>query len=158
MPADVRMRGFQQRTEVTVVLRLIEERVRPLASEQVDINEAAGRVLAADLTAPVAVPGFDRAAMDGYALRGRETFGADGYAPFDFAVVGEAFPARPFPGPVGPGQAVRIMTGAPMPAGADAVIPAEATATAEGGRGVRVSEAVAPGRHVGRRGEDIEAG
>src|SRR5437588_9517796 len=128
MPADVRMRGFQQRTEVSVVLRLIEERVRPLASELLDVNEAAGRVLAANVTAPLPVPGFDRAAMDGYALRGRETFGADSYVTLEFTIVGESWPARPFAGMVEPGQAVRIMTGAPMPPGADAVLQAEAAA------------------------------
>src|SRR4051812_28463080 len=122
MPPDVRMRGFQQRTEVADLLRLIEERVRPLGAEMVDIALGAGRVLAADVAAPVPVPNFDRAAMDGYALAGGETFGADSYAPLEFEIVGEALPARPFPGMVTSGQAVRIMTGAPLPAGADAVI------------------------------------
>jgi molybdopterin molybdotransferase len=102
------------------------------------------------------MPGFDRAAMDGYALRGSETFGADQYNPLEFAVVGQALPGRPYAGSVGAGQAVRIMTGAPLPAGADAVLQAEA-AEETAGR-LRVSEAVPPGRHVGRRGEDIEPG
>jgi molybdopterin molybdotransferase len=74
--------------------------------------------------------------------------------------VGEAYPARPFDVAVGSGQAVRIMTGAPMPEGADAVAPAEvACESAESDRRiVQLREAVAPGRHVGHRGEDIEAG
>src|SRR5262249_26694017 len=88
------------------------------------------------------------------------TFGADAYSPVEFEVVGEAWPARPFAGGVGPGQAVRVMTGAPMPDGADAVAPAEvATELAAGAtRKVQLRGPVAPGRHVGRRGEDIEAG
>jgi molybdopterin molybdotransferase len=94
--------------------------------------------------------------MDGYALRGSETFGAGPYNPLEFDIVGEALPGRPFPGAVQPGQAVRIMTGAPLPQGADAVLQAEA-AEETGGR-VSVADAVSPGRHVGRRGEDIEAG
>lgn len=160
MSQDVRMRGFQQRTEVAAVLRLIEERVRPLGTEGVQLWHAAGRVLASDVVAPSSVPGFDRAAMDGYALRGNETFGADAYAPLEFTIVGEALPARPFAGTVSPGQAVRIMTGAPLPAGADAVVQAEVTTEleADGARKVRIMEAAPPGRHVGRRGEDIEAG
>src|SRR5438309_1053354 len=122
---DVRMRGFQSRTEVSAVWQLLDARVRPLPAEAVSLREAAGRVLAADVTADVAVPAFDRAAMDGYALRGEETFGCDAYNPLEFEVIGDCFPARPFGAAVQPGQAVRIMTGAPLPAGADAVLQAE---------------------------------
>jgi molybdopterin molybdotransferase len=153
---DVRMRGFQDRAEVGAVVALIDGRVRPLPAEDVDLRAAAGRVLAADVTAGVAVPGFDRAAMDGYALRGGETFGAGPYNPLEFEVVGTSLPGRPFAGRVGSGQAVRIMTGAPLTDGADAVLPAENAEECD--ERVRVSEAVPPGRHVGRRGEDVEAG
>src|SRR5262245_20144116 len=156
---DVRMRGFRDRAEVADLLRLLEARLRPLPSEDVTLPQAAGRVLAADVVAPVSVPAFDRAAMDGYALRGGETFGASPYNPLDFRVVGQALPARPFPGQVGAGQAVRIMTGAPLPSGADAVLQAEVAEELAGDPPrLRVSEAVPPGRHVGRRGEDVEAG
>jgi molybdopterin molybdotransferase len=155
---DVRMRGFQQRAEVAAVLRLIDERVRPLPSERVDVLSAAGRVLAEEVIAPCPVPGFDRAAMDGYAVRGSETFGADSYTPLELAILGEALPGRPFGEQVGPGQAVRIMTGAPLPAGADAVVPAEAAGETDNGARVRITEPAPPGRHVGKRGEDIEQG
>ena len=160
MAADVRMRGFQQRTEVEAVLRLLETRIEPLGPETVGLDQAAGRVLAGEITAPVPVPGFARAAMDGYALKGSETFGADSYSPLEFVIVGEALPGRPFAGRVNPGEAVRIMTGAPLPDGADAVVQAEATTEKTSGarRLVALSEAVAPGRHVGQVGEDIEAG
>src|SRR5262245_43670797 len=159
-PADVRMRGFRQRSEVAAVLQLLDQRLRPLDTEAVELPAAAGRVLAADVTAAVAVPAFARAAMDGYALRGAETFGADEYTPLEFQVVGEALPARPHGGAVGPGQAVRVMTGAPLPAGADAVVQAEACEERDGpgGRCVAVREPVPPGRHVGQVGEDIAPG
>jgi molybdopterin molybdotransferase len=150
------MRGFQDRTEVTDVLTLLDTRLQPLPAEPSDLHEAAGRVLAADVVADVAVPAFDRAAMDGFALRGAETFGAGPYNPLEFAIVGDSFPGRPFPGVVQPGQAVRIMTGAPLPQGADAVLQAEAAEEADGR--LRVADAVPPERHVGRRGEDIESG
>jgi molybdopterin molybdotransferase len=153
---DVRMRGFQDRAEVDAVIALIDKRVAVLPPEPVDLHAAAGRVLAADVTATVPVPAFDRAAMDGYALRGSETFGAGPYNPLEFEVVGLALPGRPFARPVEPGQAVRIMTGAPIPEGADAVLQAENAE--EAGTRVRVTDAVPPGRHVGRRGEDIEVG
>jgi molybdopterin molybdotransferase len=159
---DVRMRGFQDRTEVSAALALLEARLQPLPSEEVELAGAAGRVLAADVVAEVAVPPFDRAAMDGYALRADETFGAGPYNPLEFTVIGEVFPGRPFAGSVGSGQAVRIMTGAPIPPGADAVLQAEAAeevpaAAGEGPR-VGVTDAVPPGRNVGRRGEDVEPG
>ena len=153
---DVRMRGFQDRTEVSEVLALLDRRLSALDAETVPLAEAAGRVLANDIEAETAVPNFARAAMDGYALRGDETFGAGSYSPLDFVVIGEAYPGRPYPGTVQVGQAVRIMTGAPLPAGADAVMQVEATEEINGG--VRVSESVSPGRHVGKRGEDIEPG
>lgn len=153
---DVCMVGFRQRAEVADVYALLQAHCSPLPSESVSLLACATRVLAADVVADVCIPGFDRAAMDGYALRAEETFGAGAYNPLEFAVIGEALPGRPSCGPVGVGQAVRIMTGAPLPAGADAVLQAEA-ATETAGR-VRVTEAVAPGRNVGRRGEDIPAG
>jgi molybdopterin molybdotransferase len=150
------MRGFQDRAEVQDVFRLIDGRVRPLPAQPEPVAQAAGRVLGEDVVAPVAVPGFDRAAMDGYAVRAEETFGAGPYNPLDLRVLGEALPGRPFAGDVPPGHAVRIMTGAPVPAGADAVVPVE-VAQEEAGV-LRVTEPVSPGRHVGRRGEDIEPG
>jgi molybdopterin molybdotransferase len=153
---DVRMRGFRDRAEVVDVVALLAARVQPLLSETVALQEAAGRVLAEDVLSCVAVPSFDRAAMDGYALRGEDTFGAGPYNPLELEVIGEALPGRPFAGSVQPGQGVRIMTGAPLPAGADAVLQAEA-AEESAGR-LRVSDAVPPGRHVGWRGEDIGAG
>jgi molybdopterin molybdotransferase len=153
---DVRMRGFPDRAEVEEVIRLLDERVRPLPAEVVPVPQAGGRVLAAEVISEVAVPGFDRAAMDGYAVRAEETFGAGPYNPLEWRVLGEALPGRPFAGRVAPGQAVRIMTGAPVPAGTDSVVPVE-VAQEEAGV-LRVTEPVSPGRHVGRRGEDIEPG
>jgi molybdopterin molybdotransferase len=158
MTTDVRMRGFRERTEVAAVEQLILDRLRPLPSELIALPAAAGRVLAGDVVAPCPVPGFDRAAMDGYAVRGNETFGADAYAPLEFAIVGAALPGRAFTGHVAAGQAVRIMTGAPLPAGADAVVPAENASEIANGTKVRLTEPAPPGRHVGKRGEDIEPG
>ena len=153
---DVRMRGFPDRAEVEEVIRLLDERVRPLPAEVVPVPQAGGRVLAAEVISEVAVPGFDRAAMDGYAVRAEETFGAGPYNPLEWRVIGESLPGRPFAGQVPPGQAVRIMTGAPVPAGTDAVVPVEVAQETAGV--LRVTEPVSPGRHVGRRGEDIEPG
>lgn len=153
---DVRMRGFRDRADVADAHALIDARRNSLPAEAIALADAAGRVLAAPIVARIAVPAFDRAAMDGYALRAEETFGATSYTPLELRIVGESLPARPHLGEVLPGQAVRIMTGAPMPAGADAVLPAEAAAEHDGA--LRVAEPVPPLRHVGRRGEDIAPG
>jgi molybdopterin molybdotransferase len=154
--ADVRMRGFKQRMEVHRFLALIRERVRPLAAEQVPLACAAGRVLAGSVVSAVDVPAFPRSAMDGYALRSEETFGAGQYNPLSFRVIGEVTPGRVFPGTVQPGQAVRIMTGAPIPEGADAVLMAEAASEADGV--MTATEPVTPRKNIGRIGEDIKAG
>jgi molybdopterin molybdotransferase len=155
---DVRMRGFRDRAEVADVTALVDARAERLPAERVPLGRLAGRVLAAAVVSPVNVPGFARAAMDGYAVRAEDTFGADGYNPLPLAVVGEALPGRPFAGVVGPGQAVRVMTGGPVPAGADAVLRAEAADPDPATGRVRAREPVSPGRHVGRTGEDVTAG
>src|SRR5688572_708819 len=125
IPKDVRMHGFSQRAEVGTVVDWIDAHARPLAPVSVGLDHAAGRVLAEQVIASIDVPAFDRSAMDGYALHGAETSGASDYNPLAFDVVGEALPARPFDGAVLPGTAVRVMTGAALPAQADAVVPAE---------------------------------
>jgi molybdopterin molybdotransferase len=153
---DVRMRGFRDRSEVEDGVALLASRLHALGPEAVSLHEAAGRVLAEDIVAKVAVPPFDRSAMDGYALHGEETFGAAPYNPLDLSVVGEAFPARPFASVLEAGQAVRIMTGAALPAGADAVLQAEAAEEVAGK--LKICAPVPPGRNVGRRGEDIAIG
>lgn len=94
--------------------------------------------------------------MDGYALRGEETFGADTYTPALFRVVGRSRPGHRFGGQVEAGEAVEIATGAPLPAGADTVVPVEVTRLE--GEFLRVVEPVPPGRHVSTQGEDILAG
>jgi molybdopterin molybdotransferase len=153
---DLSMRRL---TAVDDVLRLIEDRVHPLDGEAISLGEAAGRVLAADVVAPVDVPHFDRSAMDGYALRGRETADADRERSLEFTIIGDSLPGRPFVGHVASGQAVRIMTGAPLPEGTDAVVELESALQAGATASlVRVMKAVPPGRNVGKRGEDIEKG
>jgi molybdopterin molybdotransferase len=156
MSRDVRMRGFAERADVEEVERFLAEVTRRLPAEPVPVLACAGRVLAADVRSDCSVPPFPRAAMDGYAVRGEDTFGASSYDPIELVVRGEALPGRPFPGTVERGQAVRIMTGAPLPAGADAVVMAEVCSEVDGRLAVR--EAVAPRRNVGTVGEDIRAG
>jgi molybdopterin molybdotransferase len=153
---DVRMRGFTGRALVDDALRWVDEHSESLPGETIAFDVAHGRVLAADVSSPLDVPSFDRSAMDGYAVRGTETEGASDYNPLSFPIVGESMPGHPFSKIMPPGTAVRIMTGAPVPTGADAVVPAEyATETAEM---VGITSTVSPGKHVGRRGEDVSEG
>lgn len=154
--ADVRMRGFARRTTVEAALNWVDAQLQPLAAQDVKLLQAAGRVLADDVTSPCDVPGFDRAMMDGYAVQAASVAGATVYNPIELELVGEAFPGRPATGEVRTATAVKIMTGAPLPAGADAVLPAEFAEPA--GARVRARGEVAPGKHVGPRGEDITAG
>ena len=150
------MKGFAERADVEEVERFLAGHARALEPEPVPVEACAGRVLAQDVAAAVDVPGFARSAMDGYALRGADTFGASAYDPIALRVVGQALPGAPYPGRVAAGEAVRVMTGAPVPEGADAVAMAEVCE--ERGGSVAISEPVAPRKNVGAIGEDVRAG
>jgi molybdopterin molybdotransferase len=155
-PNDVRMRGFPERADVEAVRRLLDGAVRRLPPEEVPVTDCAGRVLARRIDAPVDVPGFDRAAMDGFAVVAEDSFGASPDDPLPLSIAGESRPGHPFDGKVEKGQAVRIMTGAPVPSGADAVIPAEVTR--EERSTVQLLAPITPGKNVGRRGGDVRRG
>jgi len=150
------MRGFAERADVEEVQAFLAKAVGCLGPERVELLACVGRVLAEDVTSEFDVPGFDRSAMDGYAICGEDSFGASSYDPLRLDLIGESLPGRPFPGRVEAGEAVRIMTGAPMPAGADAVVMAEVCE--ELPSAVELRDAVAPRKNVGAAGEDIRAG
>ncbi|MCE7027775.1 gephyrin-like molybdotransferase Glp [Jiella avicenniae] len=119
----------------------------------VPLREAAGRILAEDVLAKRTQPGFDASAMDGYALRAEDT-----RAPFRaLAVVGESAAGRAFDGRIGPGEAVRIFTGAPVPEGADAILIQEDAERSEDGALIP-QEGVSPGQHIRPAGVDFSAG
>jgi molybdopterin molybdotransferase len=135
--------------------------VTRLEPVEVDLRDALGLVLAEQVTAPEAVPPFPNTAMDGYAVRAADTAGASEGAPVRLRVVGELAAGHAPTVPVGDGEAIRIMTGAPIPDGADAIVMVERTerdASAEDGDGVLITLAVEPGLHVRRAGGDLEAG
>jgi molybdopterin molybdotransferase len=124
---------------------------RPVETEMVPLAEAWGRVLARDVVAARDNPPFPASAMDGYAVRA-----ADAVPGARLRVVGVAAAGRRFPGDVGPGEAVRIFTGAPVPEGADLVVIQEDT-TAEAGE-VILAENRDPGPHIRPRATDFAAG
>jgi molybdopterin molybdotransferase len=156
MTRDVRMRGFAERADVEEVEGFLARAAGALDAEPVELLESAGRVLAEGVRSDVDVPPFARSAMDGFAVRGEDTFGASDYDPVRLAILGEALPGASYRGNVSRGQAVRIMTGAPVPRGADAVVMAEVCT--QRGAEVEVSEPVAPRKNVGAVGEDIRRG
>lgn len=125
-------------------------------TETVPLDDARGRVLAERIDADLDVPGFDRASLDGYALRGRDTFGADETDPARLRIVGTVHAGEAPETEVGDGEAVEISTGAVMPSGADAMVPVERTD--EDGGDVLVRTGVAPGDNVMLAGADVAAG
>lgn len=125
----------------------------PLAAELVDLSQAAGRVLAADVVARRPQPPFAASAMDGYAVRAADL----AQVPARLAVIGESAAGLGFDGRLGAGEAVRIFTGAPVPEGADAILIQEDAVLRDDGA-IEAAEAVPPGRHIRRAGLDFEAG
>ena len=124
----------------------------PVPAEEVALYDARGRVLAADVVAGTALPSFDNSAMDGYAVRAAEVAGAPVTLPVAFDIPAGRTDVPPLP----PGTVARIMTGAPVPAGADAIVPVEQT---DGGtETVALKAAPEVGTHVRRAAEDIAAG
>jgi molybdopterin molybdotransferase len=140
-----------------VALGLVIEAAVPIArTETVSLAAADGRVVARDVAATIDVPPFDRAAMDGYAVVASDTFGAGAHAPRTLTCVDRVFTGQIPARAVAPGECIEIATGAPMPAGADAVVIVEDTARE--GSAVHVHAPVHPGQHIGRRGADLAAG
>jgi molybdopterin molybdotransferase len=130
--------------------------VEPLLPLDLHLQEALGCVLAADMRAPEEMPGFSSSAMDGYAVRSMDVAEAAPGSPVELRVAGRARIGQRPDAVVGGGEAVRIDTGAPIPAGADCVVPIENCI--EGVDVAQILEAVASGRHVRPAGEDAEPG
>jgi molybdopterin molybdotransferase len=152
------MRGFHQRIPLAEALQRITGALTAAEGDEVAVADAHGRILLEDACAVRPVPAFDRSAMDGFAVFAERTFPATSYDPVSLDIVGQSLPGAPHDGDVEPDQAVRIMTGAPVPAGADAVVPAEFAEEGAHGKRVFIQGPVAPGKNVSRVGEDLEQG
>ena len=133
--------------------------VSPLSAEIVRLEEALGRALTHDVHSPTQLPPWDNSAMDGYAVRGEDVAGAAKDHPVVLAVTGVIHAGTRFEGRVGPGEAVRIMTGAEIPGGADTVIRVEDTDREETDSGrIRIYSERDRGRHVRPAGQDWPEG
>lgn len=137
-----------------------------LAPERRPLLDALGQVLAEEVVAPFDIPPLDNTAMDGYAVRAEDTDGASEASPRRLRVVADLAAGYILETPVGPGEAVRIMTGAPMPRGADAIVPFEETdeplrsvgQAPQKGDSVLVFKAARPGANIRFRAEDVAEG
>ncbi|MEZ3164347.1 gephyrin-like molybdotransferase Glp [Halorubrum sp. RMP-47] len=151
MSHDRRESGFKRRTRVAEARATLLDAVAPHdRRESVPIDAADGRAVAEPIDAPAPVPGYDRAAMDGYAVRASDTFGAGDRSPAVLAAKSAEADA------VAPGEAARVHTGSAVPEGADAVVMIEQVETV--GDDVEVFDAVATGENVGEVGEDVADG
>ncbi|MBA9003490.1 molybdopterin molybdotransferase [Actinomadura cellulosilytica] len=130
--------------------------VRPLTPLDLALLEAEGTILAEPVAAPVPLPPFDNSAMDGYAVVAADVAGATEQTPVTLPVVGDVAAGDTGVSAIASGMCTRIMTGAPVPAGADAVVPVEWT---DGGIvSVRIDRSVPPGHYIRRAGEDVAEG
>jgi len=153
----VKMRPFKRLLPREAAMEIIRENIRRVERvETVRLEEAAGRVLTRDVVAGFNVPPFDRASMDGYAVRAEDTYGASSFSPRQLRLVGEQHAGERFEGEVGPGECVQVATGSPIPRGCDAVVMVEYTRL-DGGH-VEVQRPAYPGANISPEGEDIREG
>jgi molybdopterin molybdotransferase len=154
------MRPIRDTIPLDEALAVIFEAATPVTrTETVPLAEALGRVVAAPPSAAIDVPPFDRAAMDGFAVRAEDTFGAGRYDPKILHCIEKVYTGQVPTRAVGPGECIEIATGAPMPAGADATVMVEETERTPGAdHEIRILTPVYPRQHVGRRAADIAAG
>lgn len=139
---------------VAEAVQIVRQVTQALGSERVELQNALGRVLAEDVVSDSDLPPFDRAQMDGYAVRAEDVKNA----PARLRIVGESAAGKGWHQQLEKGQAVRIMTGAPVPVGADSVQQVELTHELKDGTVVELLESVEEGRSIVKRGAEIEAG
>jgi molybdenum cofactor synthesis domain-containing protein len=141
-------------TPVETALEIVLAHTPSLGVEETPIEHALGRVLGEDVHADADLPPFDRSAMDGYAVRAADAR----QAPVTLAVVGQIRAGQYVDRPLAAGQAIQIMTGAPLPPAATAVQQIEKTRPVDGGAKVELLEAVEPGQNIARQGSEVAAG
>jgi molybdopterin molybdotransferase len=154
------MRPFGAVISLEEARAILENTGAPVSrTDTIALADANGRVLASDVVARRDVPPFSRAAMDGYAVRARDTQGASRAHPCNVTKVGTVYTGEISAIPVRDGQCIEISTGAPMPEGADAVVMVEETESdADSGATVSIFAEVQPQQNVGARGADIQSG
>jgi len=163
---DIRMVGFLKRHDIEDMLKLIDENIKILDSEEISFENAIDRVTSEDIISNTDVPSFDRSAMDGYAVLAEDTYGASQNNPLILKIVGEVTTGKDSNKSLNNEEAISIMTGAKLPKGADAVIMAENTEiitknnntknAKEKTTEIKIFTSVTPGKNVSKQGEDIK--
>ncbi|MEM2877973.1 MAG: molybdopterin molybdotransferase MoeA [Candidatus Hadarchaeales archaeon] len=148
--------GFTTRISLDKAVSSIVSCLRPLETEDIEIEETLGRVIAEDITSSVNVPSFDRAAVDGYALQAADTFGASQGSPREIRLLGSAGAGERKRFRIRRGEAVAVTTGAQIPEGADAVVMLESTSRS--GKTIWILSPVTPGKNISAAGEDVKKG
>lgn len=151
------MRPFGALLSYEKAREVIDSHIKPITRiEPVALDNAVGRVLAENFVATMDIPPFNRAAMDGYAVKSRDTFGAGQFRPRSLKIAGSVHAGEKPTIRIKSGECLQISTGAMMPASTDAVMMVEDTEREADA--VKVFKAVVPGANVGKRGEDIKRG
>jgi molybdenum cofactor synthesis domain-containing protein len=152
------MRPFKSTISLDEAHRRLNSSSRPIArAERVRLEDAAGRVAASDIVSAIDVPPFARSAMDGYAVVAADTSGASRSAPIELRLLDRIYTGQMPDATVTRGTCAEIATGAPLPAGADAVVMVEETAKAADG-GIQILAPAAAGQNIGRKAADIATG
>src|SRR6478735_1431856 len=138
--------------EISKALSIIKRETKPLGAESVRLDRSVGRILAEDIFADSDMPPFDRSQMDGYAMKAKDTSSA----PVDLKLVGESAAGRGWHRVLKDGDAIRIMTGARVPQGADAIQKIELTS--ESGDVVTIEEATTKDKYIVKKGAEIKSG
>ncbi|MFQ5892522.1 MAG: molybdopterin molybdotransferase MoeA, partial [Candidatus Methanofastidiosia archaeon] len=147
---------FRKLISYEKALKILLENVFELENERVELADSLSRVLAEDVKAPLDSPPFNRSAMDGYALRAKDTLGTSEFEPREFRVTDEIDAGEVSKKVVRKGECVQIMTGAKLPKGADCVVMQEFTKRSE--EKLKVLKSLAFGENVSNRGEDLREG
>ena len=154
---NVEMLPFSERSSVAEAIDWTDKMLPDLDCENIASTQADGRVLAQAITSTANVPGFHRSMMDGFAVRAIDVEKSSEAEPVTLGITGEIYPGQSPVASLSSGEAIRIMTGAPVPSGADTVIPIEKVRVQENTK-VLVRQPVVVGKHVGPPGEDVACG
>jgi molybdenum cofactor synthesis domain-containing protein len=153
----MRMKPFGKLISRLTAMRLIEENIKPISrTENVKLEYASGRVLATDVVAEFNVPSFDRAAMDGYAVKAKDTIGASKEKPVILKIIGEQHAGELYTSEIRSGECIEIATGSPIPKGTDAVVMVEFTSLDE--NNVLIYKETGHVDNIAPEGEDIKIG
>ena len=153
---DVRLKGFKKYNRIDEVLPNFLNQISELPSEMISTENSLKRIVSSDILSPVNVPHFSRSAMDGFAIRSEETFGASPSHPKKFQIIGKLSASEISSTGISSEEVIQVATGSPIPPNADAVIKVENTKLLEDQ--IEIHFPVTPSQNISKIGEDIKEG